>query len=120
MPPQLGHRVVVAPGDDVIVEPILAQHLGQAALRPASEQLELDEPVLRHRVADAEPEVVIVARTHVRHAVGVARDRHARGGDSVVPGRLKPAGLKANDSKRETWSARCGFGGCPCCGTWPD
>ena len=97
--PQLGQRVVVAAGRDVVGQAPCAEHLGQPALGGAPEQLELHEPVLRHRVADADPQVVVVARAHVRHAVGVARDRRAgdrlRGGGRLVEaGGLEGEGLE--------------------------
>ena len=74
----------------------LAEDLGERALGAAAEQLELDQPVLRDRVADAEPGVVGRPRVHVRDAVGVARDRHAGAAATPsCPGWSKPAGLKA-------------------------
>ena len=92
--PQLGQRVVVAAGHDVALQPALAEHLGEPALGAAPEQLELHEPVLRHRIADAAPQGAVVAGAHVRHAVGVARDRHARQGRLGRPRLVEAGGLE--------------------------
>ena len=98
---QLLERVVVAARDDVGLEPAVAEHLGDRALRAAAEQLELHEAVLRHRIADAAPQVAVVAGAHVGHAVGVARDRHARErlhGAGLIEARgLEGEGLEERD-----------------------
>ncbi len=61
----LGVRVVVAPGDQIVVQEAGPDDLGKAARRGAPEEVELEQPVLGDRVAHAEPAVVL----------GLARDR---------------------------------------------
>ncbi len=87
---ELGRRVVVAAGDDVVVDVVLAEDLGQVALGGAAEELELEEPVLGHRVAGAVPGVLVGGAVDRRHAVGVAGDPHA-GPRRAAAGRLLEA-----------------------------
>src|SRR5207247_11444969 len=54
------------------------EHLGQAAGGGAAEELELEETILGHRVAGAEPQVVVGLAGHRRNAKGVADDGDAR------------------------------------------
>ena len=74
----LGVRVVVAAGDQVVVEVSGADDLRQAARGRAAKELELEEAVLRDGVADAEPGVVL----------GLAGD----GGDPKLVARNRDAG----------------------------
>ena len=72
----LGVGVVVAAGDQVVVEVALAEDLGQRPVAGPLEQLELEEAVLAGRVADPPPGIGVGAGVDPRHAVGVAGDRH--------------------------------------------
>ncbi len=73
----LGVGVVVAAGDQVVVEVGRAEDLGETAAGRAAEELELEETVLSDRVADTPPGVGVAVGGDGRHAVGVARDRDA-------------------------------------------
>ena len=74
----LGGGVVVAPGDEVVVEVALAEDLREPAGRRAAEELELEEPVLGDRVAGAPPHALLVLGPDVGDAERVAGDLHVR------------------------------------------
>jgi hypothetical protein len=86
-PVDLGVGVIVATGDQVVVEVGRAEDLGEPAGGRALEQLELEEAVLGDRVADAPPAVVLALRGYRGDAVRVADDVHSG------PRRLGFAGL---------------------------
>jgi hypothetical protein len=74
-PAQVAERVEVAAGHHVALEAAGAEHGGERAGGGAPEQLELHEAVLRQRVADARPQLLVVRGADAGHAVGVPHDR---------------------------------------------
>src|SRR5207248_7839368 len=72
-----GGRVEVAPRLDVHRDVALAEDLGEVPGGGAPEDLELEQPVLRRRVAGAPPEVGVGVARDRRDAECVADDPHA-------------------------------------------
>jgi len=105
-PLELRRRVVVAPGDQVVVEVAAAEDLGEPAGGRAPEQLELEEAVLRDRVTGAPPAVLHRRAGDGRHAGRVAHDPHA--GPRLLGLAGKVAGLWRNSMNGWVWSDRCG------------
>ena len=62
--------------DDVRRQTVRPEHFGQSSHPLASEVVHLEQPVLRHRVAEAEPEVVLPIRQDVRYAPTIPLDDH--------------------------------------------
>ena len=62
--------------DDVRRQTVRPEHFGQSSHPLAPEVVHLEQPVLRHRVAEAEPEVVLPIREDVRYAPTIPLDDH--------------------------------------------